>query len=409
MTQFGEPVRVIREPGLHWKLPFIQTVLSFDRRLLDFDSASQEVVLGSQRRLVVDAFTRYRITDPLRFFQTVGATEAGIRSRLEPSVTSALRGALANETLPAVLSAERARIMGEIRQRVEADTQDLGIDVVDVRIRRADLPEQNTQPILQRMQSERERVAREVRARGAEQAQRIVASADRERTVLLAEAQAKANALRGEGEQAAITIFAEAFQRDPEFFQFYRTMQAWREAFSDGETRMLLEPGLGVLPLFPFHSHAGKRGRPERRRGRRRRWRRRFATALALRAALARPVGLGFLAPAAAVAAATSCPARRSPAETLARAPHGPDPFQHRGSRHALLPDGPGLARGVAARRPSGRAGAGPGGAAVADRAAARAASAARRRPARTRRSRCRCATRRRASPRSRGSFSRRW
>ncbi|MBD0272034.1 MAG: protease modulator HflC [Acetobacteraceae bacterium] len=250
VTQFGEPVRVIREPGLHWKLPFIQTVIAFDRRLLDFDSSAQEVVLGSQRRLVVDAFTRYRITDPLRFFQTVGATEAGIRSRLEPSVTSALRGALANETLPAVLSAERARIMGEIRQRVAADTQDLGIEVVDVRIRRADLPEQNTQAILARMQSERERVAREVRARGAEAAQRIVASADRDRTVLLAEAQAKAQALRGEGEQAAISIFADAFQRDPEFFQFYRTMQAWREAFSDGDTRMLLSPDSDFFRYF---------------------------------------------------------------------------------------------------------------------------------------------------------------
>jgi membrane protease subunit HflC len=250
VTQFGEPVRVIREPGLHWKVPFIQTVISFDRRLLDFDSPALEVVLGSQRRLVVDAFTRYRITDPLRFFQTVGATEAGIRSRLEPSVTSALRGALANETLPAVLSAERARIMSEIRQRVEADTQDLGISVVDVRIRRADLPEQNTQPILTRMQSERERVGREVRAKGAEEAQRIVAAADRDRTVLLAEAQARAQGLRGEGEQVAITIFAEAFQRDPEFFQFWRTMQAWREAFSDGDTRMLLSPDSDFFRYF---------------------------------------------------------------------------------------------------------------------------------------------------------------
>jgi len=250
VTQFGEPVRVIREPGLHWKLPFIQTVIAFDRRLLDFESSAQEVVLGSQRRLVVDAFTRYRIVDPLRFFQSVGATEAGIRSRLEPSVTSALRGALANETLPAVLSAERARIMGEIRQRVASDTQDLGIEVVDVRLRRADLPEGNTQAILARMQSERERVAREVRAKGAEAAQRIVASADRDRTVLLAEAQAKAQTLRGEGEQAAITIFAEAFQRDPEFFQFYRTMQAWREAFSDGDTRMLLSPDSDFFKYF---------------------------------------------------------------------------------------------------------------------------------------------------------------
>jgi membrane protease subunit HflC len=250
VTQFGEPVRVISEPGLKWKLPFIQRVISFDRRLLDFDSAPQEVVLGSQRRLVVDAFTRYRITDPLRFFQSVGATEAGIRSRLEPSVTSSLRGVLANETLPAVLSAERARIMGEIRRRVEQDARDLGIEVVDVRIRRADLPEQNTQAILARMQSERERVARQLRAQGAEEAQRIVAAADRDRTVLLAEAQAKANALRGEGEQAAITIFAEAFQRDPEFFQFWRTMQAWREAFADGDTRMLLSPDSDFFRYF---------------------------------------------------------------------------------------------------------------------------------------------------------------
>ena len=266
VTQFGEPVRVIQQPGLHWKLPFIQTVLAFDRRLLDFDSPAQEVVLGSQRRLVVDAFTRYRIADPLRYFQTVGATEAGIRSRLEPSVTSALRGALANETLPAVLSAERARIMGEIRQRVAADTQDLGIEVVDVRIRRADLPEGNTQAILARMQSERERVAREVRARGAERAQGIVASADRERTVLLAEAQAKSNALRGEGEQAAIGIFADAFQRDPDFFQFYRTMQAWREAFADGETRLLLSPDSDFFRYFrsipPLGNGSGQQPRP---------------------------------------------------------------------------------------------------------------------------------------------------
>jgi modulator of FtsH protease HflC len=265
VTQFGEPVRVIREPGLKWKIPFIQTVLSFDRRLLDFDSTAQEVVLGDQRRLVVDAFTRYRIVDPLRFFQTVGATEAGIRSRLDPSVTSALRGALANETLPAVLSAERARIMGEIRQRVEADTQELGIEVVDVRIRRADLPEQNTQPILARMQSERERVAREVRAKGAEDAQGIVAAAERNRTVLLAEAQAKAQALRGEGEQVAITIFADAFQRDPDFFQFYRTMQAWREAFADGETRLLLTPESDFFRYFRSIPVPGASGSPSAR------------------------------------------------------------------------------------------------------------------------------------------------
>ncbi len=250
VLQFGRVRTVATQPGLYLKWPFIENVVTLEKRVLDLDLPPQTILSVDRQNLEVDAFTRYRITDPLRFFQTVGATEAGIRSRLEPSVTSALRGALANETLPAVLSAERARIMGEIRKRVEEDTQELGIQVVDVRIRRADLPEQNTQPILARMQSERERVAREVRAKGAEEAQRITASADRERTVLLAEAQAKANALRGEGEQAAIAIFAEAFQRDPEFFQFYRTMQAWREAFADGETRLLLSPDSDFFRYF---------------------------------------------------------------------------------------------------------------------------------------------------------------
>jgi membrane protease subunit HflC len=250
ITQFGEPMRVIREPGLAWKIPFIQTVITFDRRLLDFPAAGQEVILGDQRRLVVDTFTMYRITDPLRFYQTVGATEAGIRLRLQPIVSSALRNTLGNEPLLAVLSADRARIMGEIRTRVNQEAQSFGIEVTDVRIRRADLPDENTQAILSRMQSERERVAREERAQGAEQAQRIRASAERERTVLIAEAQSQAEILRGQGEQTAIRIFAEAFQQDPEFFQFWRTMQAWREAFADGDARLLLSPDSDFFRYF---------------------------------------------------------------------------------------------------------------------------------------------------------------
>jgi membrane protease subunit HflC len=250
ITQFGEPIRVIREPGLAVKLPFIQSVITVDRRLLDYDAPGQEVILGDQRRVVVDTFTRYRIVDPLRFYQTVGATEAGIRLRLGPAVSSALRNTLGNEPLMAVLSADRARIMGEIRDRVNQEARSFGIQVEDVRIRRADLPEENTQAILARMQSERERVAREQRAEGAEQAQRIRASAERERTVLLAEAQSQAEILRGQGEQQAIAIFAEAFQRDPEFYQFWRTMQAWREAFSDGESRLLLSPDSEFFRYF---------------------------------------------------------------------------------------------------------------------------------------------------------------
>jgi membrane protease subunit HflC len=250
ITRLGQPVKVIQAPGLAWKLPLIDSVIAFDRRLLDFDAQGQELILGDQRRLVVDTFTRYRITDPLRFFQTVGATEGGIRLRLGPIVSSSLRNTLGNEPLLAVLSADRARIMGEIRQRVNAEARSFGIEVTDVRIRRADLPDENTQAILSRMQSERERVAREQRAEGAEQAQRIRASAERERTVLIAEAQSQAEILRGQGEQTAIRIFADAFQRDPEFFQFWRTMQAWREAFAEGDARLLLSPDSEFFRYF---------------------------------------------------------------------------------------------------------------------------------------------------------------
>ena len=250
ITQFGEPRRVIQEPGLHWKLPFIQSVITFDRRLLDFDAPGEEVILGDQRRLIVDSFTRYRITDPLRFFQTVGATEAGIRARLNSIVTSSLRRVLGNEPLLSVLSTDRARIMGEIRRQVNEEARQFGIAVEDVRIRRADLPNENTQAILSRMQSERERVAREARAEGAEVAQRVRASAERERTVLIAEAQAQADILRGQGEQEAIRIFAEAFQRDPAFFQFWRTMQAYREAFAEGDTRLVLTPDSEFFRYF---------------------------------------------------------------------------------------------------------------------------------------------------------------
>jgi len=242
ITQFGQPIRVIREPGLQAKIPFIQSVIAFDRRLLDYDAPGEEVILADQRRLIVDSFTRYRITNPLEFYQTVGATEAGIRARLNSIVQSSLRRVLGNEPLLSVLSTDRTRIMAEIRRQVNEEARQFGIEVMDVRIRRTDLPEENTQAILSRMQSERERVAREARAEGAEVAARVRAGADRERTVLLAEAHAQSDILRGQGEQEAIRIFAEAFQRDPQFFDFWRSMQAYREAFSEGDTRLLLSP-----------------------------------------------------------------------------------------------------------------------------------------------------------------------
>lgn len=250
ITQFGQPIRVISEPGLQAKIPFIQTVIPFDRRLLDFEAPGEEVILGDQRRLIVDSFTRYRITDPLLYFQTVGATEAGIRARLNSIVQSSLRRVLGNEPLLSVLSTDRTRIMGTIRSQVNEEARRFGIEVTDVRIRRADLPDENTQAILNRMQSERERVAREARAEGAEVAAQVRARADRERTVLIAEAQAQADILRGQGEQDAIRIFAEAFQRDPQFFQFWRTMQAYREAFGEGDTRLLLSPDSEFFRFF---------------------------------------------------------------------------------------------------------------------------------------------------------------
>jgi membrane protease subunit HflC len=242
ITQFGQPIRTIATPGLHAKIPFIQTVIAFDRRLLDYEGPPEEVILGDQRRLIVDSFTRFRIDNPLLFFQTVGQFETGVRARLNSIVSSALRRVLGSEPLLAVLSTDRARIMTEIQRQVNEEGRRFGIIVEDVRIRRADLPSENTQAILARMQSERERVAREARAEGAELAQRIRASAERERTVLLAEAEARANILRGQGEQEAIRIFADAFQRDPEFFAFWRTMQAYRDGIAEGGTRLVLSP-----------------------------------------------------------------------------------------------------------------------------------------------------------------------
>jgi modulator of FtsH protease HflC len=250
VTQFGQPVRVITEPGLHAKLPLLQTVISFDRRLLDYEVQPEEVILGDQRRLIVDSFARFRITDPLQYYQAVGPTEDGIRARLNSVVSSSLRRVLGNEQLLNVLSSERGRIMGLIRDQVNAEMKSFGISVVDVRIRRADLPPENTQAILQRMQSERERVARQARAEGAEASTRIRANAERERTVLLAEARAQADKLRGEGEAKAIAIYADAFQRDPHFFRVWRTLQAYRDAFAAGTSRLVLTPDDSFLNLL---------------------------------------------------------------------------------------------------------------------------------------------------------------
>jgi membrane protease subunit HflC len=250
ITQFGQPMRLITVPGLHAKLPFVQTVLTFDRRLLDFELPTEEVILGDQRRLRVDGFVRFRIVDPLRYYQAVGPTEEGIQVRLNSVAASALRNVLGKEQLLNVLSSDRAHIMSTIRDQVNQDMKGFGVSVEDVRIRRADLPEENTKAVLARMQSERERIARQARAEGAEASLRIRADADRERTVLLAEASATADKLRGQGEAQAIAIYADAFQRDPHFFQVWRTLQAYRTAFESGSMRLVLTPGADFLSLL---------------------------------------------------------------------------------------------------------------------------------------------------------------
>ena len=243
ITQFGQPIRVISDPGLHAKIPFVQTVISFDRRLLDYSTPGEEVILSDQRRVIVDSFTRFHITDPLQYYQAVGAQEDAIRARLNSVVTSSLRRVLGNEALLAVLSTNRARIMGLIRDQVNGEMRSFGVAIEDVRIRRVDFPEENTQAILSRMKSERQRIASQARAEGAEASAKIKADAERDRTVLLADARATADKLRGEGENTAIATYAAAFNRDPQFFTIWRTLQAYRDGFASGQSRLVESTG----------------------------------------------------------------------------------------------------------------------------------------------------------------------
>ena len=242
VAQFGHVVRMIDKPGLHAKLPLIQNVIVFDNRLLTVDLPGEEIILGDQRRLIVDSFTTFRVTDPLRFYQAIGPVPEGIRGRLASIVTASLRRVMGSRTLLDVLSADRERIMASIAQQVNTEMQSFGVSIEDVRIRRADLPEENTQAILARMQSERQRVAAQLRAEGAETSARIRADAEREKTVLLADAQSTADRVRGEGEGEAANIFARAFGKDPQFFSFWRTLDGYKEALGHGQARLVLTP-----------------------------------------------------------------------------------------------------------------------------------------------------------------------
>jgi membrane protease subunit HflC len=221
VVRLGQPRDVFTEPGLHVKWPLIENVIYVDKRILDLETPSQEVIASDQKRLVVDAFARYRIHDALKFYQTVGSVE-GANSRLATLLNSALRRVLGEATLMQVVRDQREQLMGRVRGFLESEAQAFGISVVDVRIRRADLPEQNSQAVYQRMQTERQREAAEFRAQGAQRSQEIRARADRDVTVLIAEAASKADQVRGDGDAERNRIFAEAFGKDPDFFGFYR-------------------------------------------------------------------------------------------------------------------------------------------------------------------------------------------
>jgi membrane protease subunit HflC len=249
VLQFGQPRRVIRTPGLWTKRPFLEDVRRYDNRLLDFEPPPEEVIVSDQKRLVVDTYTRYRITDPLLFYQTVNS-ESAVRARLSAMVNGSLRRVLGNVTLSALLSHDRSAIMGQIRDEVSEQGKSFGIDVVDVRIRRADLPEENSQAIYARMVSERQQQAAQYRGEGAEAAQTVRASADRERTVILAEAQRSAQKVRGDGDAESIRIYAAAFGQDKDFFAFYRSMQAYRDALNGRNTSFVLNPDNGFFRFF---------------------------------------------------------------------------------------------------------------------------------------------------------------
>jgi membrane protease subunit HflC len=250
VLQFGEIRRTVRDPGLQVKLPW-QSVMYYDKRLLDLDPPVQSVILADQKRLDVDAYARFRIIDPRLFNQRV-RDEANARTRLAPIVNSSMRRVLGNATLANVLSADRDRIMADIQKEVNDAARDFGIEIVDVRLRRADLPQQTSEAIFNRMRSEREREAKEARAQGEEERQRIQSRADRDRAVLLAEAQREAQTMRGEGDGLAVKIYADAFGRDPNFFAFYRSMQAYRESMTGPDTTMVLSP---EMSFFRFMSN----------------------------------------------------------------------------------------------------------------------------------------------------------
>ena len=249
VLQFGDPKKIITKAGLNFKLPFIQNVVFLDKRVLNLDNPPEEVIASDQKRLIIDAITRFQIVDPLKFYISVG-NERVARSRLSTIINSRIRGVLGTQDLATLLSTERTKQMTIIRNDVNEEAKGFGIKIIDVRIKRADLPPANSDAIYKRMQTEREREAKEFRAEGAEIAQKIRSTADKDVTVLLANANKKSEIMKGEGDGQRNKIFANAFGRDPQFFAFYRAMQAYETALIGGETSMVLSPDSEFFKFF---------------------------------------------------------------------------------------------------------------------------------------------------------------
>ena len=249
VLQFGEPMRVVQDAGLKFKVPFIQNVVFYDKRLLNLDPPAQEVVLNDKKRLDVDSFTRYRIVDPLKFYKTV-RNEYQAQSKLEEIVNSSLRKVLGRCTLTELLSEQRTKIMNDISANVKRDAEAIGVNVADVRIRRADLPIEVMQAINARMKTERERDAKEFRAMGQQEAQNIRATADKEATIIVAEAEKKSQITRGDGDREAVNIWNKAVGQDAEFYDFYRSLEAYRNSLSDDETSLVLSPDSEFFKYF---------------------------------------------------------------------------------------------------------------------------------------------------------------
>ncbi|HEY0234839.1 MAG TPA: protease modulator HflC [Afipia sp.] len=249
VVRLGEPIRVVTEPGLNFKVPFIDAVISIDNRILDLENPSQEVIASDQKRLVVDAFARYRIKNALRFYQSIGSIPAA-NIQLTTLLNAALRRVLGEVTFIQVVRDERENLMQRIREQLDRQADAYGISVIDVRIRRADLPEQNSQAVYQRMQTERQREAAEFRAQGGQKAQEIRSKADREATIIVAEANSLGEKTRGEGDGERSRIFADAYSKDPQFFAFFRAMSAYESSLKGNDTRFLLRPDSDFFRFF---------------------------------------------------------------------------------------------------------------------------------------------------------------